>query len=73
MVMIVPALIIFHCIRDRRLHSAPAFLTYGFGVLSGLLPTVLWIVHNGLMDAFLFDVIHLNAAVSKSWYRSFCA
>ncbi len=70
--MIVPALIIFHCIRDRRFHSAPALLTYGFGVLSGLLPTVLWIVHNGLMDAFLFDVIHLNAAVSKSWYRSFC-
>lgn len=71
MVMIVPALIIFHCIRDRRFHSVPALLVYGLGVLLGLLPTVLWIVHNGLLDAFLFDVVRLNAAISKSWYRSF--
>lgn len=70
MMLVVPALIALHCIRDRRFQPAP-LITYSLGVVSGLLPTIWWIIQNGLLDRFLFDVVHLNLAVSKPWYRSF--
>lgn len=70
MVLVVPALITWHCIRDRRLRTAATLFPYGLGIISGLLPTIFWIVHNGLFDDFFTDVFLLNNALSKSWYLS---
>lgn len=70
-VLVVPALTILHCIRDRRLRPAVALFPYGlFVVLFGLLPTAFWVFHNRLLEAFYFDVFDLNRALSKPWHRS---
>jgi len=36
-----------------------------------VLPTGLWLAHYGLFEAFSFDVLALNLAISKPWYHSF--
>jgi len=70
MALVVPALVVMHCIRGRRPQPATALFPYGLGMLLGLLPTALWIFHNGLFDAFYFDVFGLNYDLSKPWYHS---
>jgi hypothetical protein len=69
-VLVVPALIVVHCIRDRRLQPATALFPYVLGMLLGLLPTVWWLFHNGLIEAFNLDVFGLNRALSKPWILS---
>jgi hypothetical protein len=71
MALVVPALVVLHCFRDRGFRPATALFAYGLGFLLGLLPTVFWVFHNGLFDAFVFDVFSLNSALSKPWYLSF--
>jgi hypothetical protein len=71
MTLVVPALIILHCIRARRFQPAAALFPYGFGALLALMPTALWIFHKGLFDAFCFDVFSLNISFSNSWRLSF--
>jgi hypothetical protein len=70
MMLIVPALILLRHIGDRKLQSVMVVFPYGLGVLLGLLPVVLWVFHNGLLNAFFFDVFDLNRAISKSWWGS---
>jgi hypothetical protein len=70
MVLVIPALIGVHCIRDRRLRPAQALFSYGIGALLMLLPTMWWIFHHGLSKAFYFDVISLNKSLSKPWNAS---
>lgn len=69
-VLVVPALMVLHCIRDTRIRPAKALFPYTLGVMAGLLPTAVWIFHKGLVDAFFVDVFQLNAAISKPWYRT---
>jgi hypothetical protein len=68
--LVVPALIIIRCIRDRRFQPATALCTYGVGVCLGLLSTALWVFRHGLFKAFCFDVFSLNNALSKRWFLS---
>jgi hypothetical protein len=71
MALVVPALVLLHCIRDRRFQPSTALIPYGLGILLSLLPTAFWILRHGLFEAFVFDVFGLNSALSKPWYLSF--
>jgi len=68
--LVVPALVILHCIRARQMKPAATLVPYGLGVLLALLPTALWILRNGLFKAFYFDVFDLNNALAKPWHFS---
>ncbi len=68
---VVPVLVVVICVRERRLRPAAALGAYGLGMGLGLLPTAWWVFRNGLFEAFRFDVLGLNSALSKPWYLSF--
>jgi hypothetical protein len=70
MALVVPGLMVLHCIRDRRIGPARALLPYAAGVILSLLPTALWVYRNGIFNAFCFDVFGLNSALKKSWHAA---
>ena len=69
-VWVLPALVVLHCIRDRRFRPLATIFPYSLGVVLGLLPTAWWIFQNGLVEPFYFDVFGLNRALRKSWHLS---
>jgi len=71
MVLVVPAVMAAHALRERRLAPALALPFYGVGAVLALLPTLFWLLHHDLLAAFRFDVLDLNRALSKPWLESF--
>jgi hypothetical protein len=62
--LVPPCAVALVCLRERRLGPAVAlpFLGLGFG---------LGVIGHDLVDAFRFDVLDLNRALSKPWAESF--
>jgi len=69
--LVFPALLLVHSMRDRSMQPLSAIIPYVVGGILGLLPMLLWLGYNGLTQAFWFDVVELNRALSKPWYDSF--
>lgn len=71
LLLVLPVGLALLAIRDRNAKVAGAIVPYAAGGLIAALPTVAWIVRHDLLDPFIFDVMGMNAALSKPLSTSF--
>lgn len=68
--LVLPGVVALRCFRERRLRPAAVLPLHALGFALALAPTLLWLAGHGLLDAFRFDVLDLNRALSKDWSSS---